>query len=85
MIAEPSLDRRIVHGAAALGIPRDVYRAHVARGEKWCYRCKAWRHSTLFGARAALADGLDNECRACRNARARAAMRRLAARRKAAL
>lgn len=77
------LERRIRHGAANLGIPQAEYRARVEAGERRCVGCHAWHPTAAFGARASFADGVDNVCRASRNARCRAAMRRLYARRKA--
>lgn len=75
---------RITQGAVALGIPFEAYRQHVEAGQKWCSGCRAWHRWQAFGARASRLDGLDIECREHRNARSRAAMRRLYWQRKAA-
>lgn len=70
-------------GAAKLGIPIAEYQARRADGLKWCFGCRSWKLSGAFHQRVSAVDGLNNECRACVNPRARAAMQRLAAERKA--
>ncbi len=67
--------------AKAAGVSREVWMAENDRGWKWCYKCKAWVHWTLFGVDHNRGDWTKLKCRTCtysyENAR-RMALRRAA-------
>lgn len=47
------------------------YASRVARGEKWCIRCRAWHSRDAFGSDRHRTDGLATACRESKNAEQR--------------
>lgn len=70
-------------GATHLGITLAEYEAHIEAGERRCYSCRSWRPASEMATRSSRRDGLDNLCLPCSRARARAAMARRHAGRRA--
>lgn len=52
--------------AAVAGCSLEVYEARLAAGEKRCWRCETWRHTSEFDADRSRGDGIAAECRPCR-------------------
>jgi hypothetical protein len=50
----------------------DEYRSRVARGLKYCWRCREWKIRDAFGADTSRYDGRTAKCRRCKNAVGRA-------------
>ena len=48
--------------AVALGITVIEYKAHLAAGLKWCWKCKTWRPRAEFWSDKSRGDGLDAIC-----------------------
>jgi hypothetical protein len=59
--------------AVRLGSTIEELDERVARGEKWCVRCKTWQARERFGRDATRYDGLAAACRDSRGSFARAA------------
>jgi hypothetical protein len=53
--------------ARRVGVSLIEYEQHVAAGEKWCYRCRAWHPVSAFGVDARRHDGLGTACRESKN------------------
>lgn len=53
--------------AKAAGVSREVWIAENDRGWKWCWRCRAWVHWTLFGVDRSRGDWTKHSCIACCN------------------
>lgn len=53
--------------AYAAGVTREEWMAENDRGWKWCWRCRAWVHWTLFGVDHSRGDWTKHSCRSCSN------------------
>jgi hypothetical protein len=66
-------DGAILVAAKHLGTTPDEYRAHIAKGEKWCTGCKDWHPRGDFGSDASRVDGLATICLEGKRAKQKAA------------
>lgn len=51
--------------AAKAGVPVDVWMAHRAAGQLWCYACRTWRDTELFGLDKSRSNGRASACKPC--------------------
>lgn len=58
--------------ARRVGLTEAKYRENLARGLKWCYRCKDWHARSFFTIDRHRSDGLSASCAEWRNNAARA-------------
>ncbi len=48
--------------AKRVGLTVHEYQAHIAAGEKWCYRCKAWHSVSAFPLDRSRGDSRKSSC-----------------------
>lgn len=67
--------------AKRLGVAADEYRARLAAGSKWCFRCRSWHPKRDFGRDRSREDGLSASCLASGRVKVRRSRRGIPGRR----
>ena len=57
--------------AKRIGISIEEYLARIAKGFKWCYRCKLWKQKSEFPSDKSRGDNLASTCADCRHVKVR--------------
>lgn len=53
--------------ATRIGISLEEYEARIASNQKWCGKCRTWKHLTLFDKDKNRASGYSSRCKECRS------------------
>lgn len=59
-------------GAKRAGISHEEWLVHRSNGEFWCYCCKSWKKSAMFGADKSRGTGKSSACKECTSYKATA-------------